>query len=238
MNGNKTDATKSAIFKPGRVAQRELGLSGDALRRFADAGLLRSYRTPGGQRRYDVSSFTDAPSEETPGNRKPANVCYCRVSTRKQQADLDRQIEHMREHYPSYEIVTDVGSGLNFKRKGLQWLLERAMRGEICEVVVAHRDRLCRFAFDLVEWIFQRHGAKLVVLHTKMESLESELAEDLMSIVHVFSARSYGHRNYGKKRKKGQDQEDQTTSGDSESDRSSAPFGGDEGGAEAVDGMS
>jgi hypothetical protein len=112
------------------------------------------------------------------------NVVYCRVSSAKQSDDLQRQVEHMRAQFPGHRVITDVGSGINFKRKGLPTLLGEAQRGRVRQVVVAHRDRLCRFAFDLVEWILTQGGATLLVQHGKQD-LQHEFSEDLMAIVHV-----------------------------------------------------
>jgi predicted site-specific integrase-resolvase len=102
----------------------------------------------------------------------------------------------MRNRYPEYEIIEDIGSGLNFKRKGLISLLESANRGEVEEVVVAHKDRLCRFGFDLIEWIINRAGGQVVVLQQDDLSPESELTKDLLTILHVFSGRMHGLRGY------------------------------------------
>jgi putative resolvase len=89
--------------------------------------------------------------------------------------------------------ITDIGSGINWKRKGFQKILELAMLGELEEIVVAHRDRLCRFAFELVEFIFQKNNVRLVVLdRNDYKSGEAKLADDILSIVHVYSCR----RNY------------------------------------------
>jgi len=123
------------------------------------------------------------------------------VSSAKQKDDLERQIASLRESHPEHEVVKDIGSGINFKRKGLRSLLERSLEGGLDEVVVAHRDRLCRFAFDLIEWLFTKHGTKLVVLDQDVASpeSESEFTEDLLSIVHVFSCRYNGLRRYRKR---------------------------------------
>jgi predicted site-specific integrase-resolvase len=120
------------------------------------------------------------------------------VSSAKQKEDLHRQIAYMREHFPEHEIIQDVGSGLNFKRKGFTSLLERSCAGDVKEVVVAHKDRLARFGFDLVRWLVERNGGKLVVLGDVRQSPESELTADLLSIIHVFSCRMRGLRKYGR----------------------------------------
>lgn len=227
-------ANSTARFKPGVLAARELGIHGSTLRRYADEGKIRTFRTPGGHRRYDISEFVAGAKKDVKEETVVKNICYCRVSTQKQKEDLERQVHSMRERFPHHDIVTDIGSGLNFKRRGLQGILERAMRGEVGYLVVAYRDRLCRFAFELVEWIVRSNGGKVVVLDGEVGSLESELADDLMAIVHVFSARSYGHRKYGKKKRR-QDAEE-TGPGGGE-DGASPPFHGDVDGPEAVDGV-
>ena len=91
-----------------------------------------------------------------------------------------------------------MGSGINFKRKGLRALLERSLRGEQLEVVVAYKDRLARFGYDLLEWLFSRNGGRVVVLNQVSFSPEQELTKDLLTILHVFTCRLYGLRKYEK----------------------------------------
>jgi putative resolvase len=133
-------------------------------------------------------------------------VCYCRVSSGKQRDDLARQVSSMQERFPDYEIVTDIdiGSGLNFKRPGMRALLESHVRGDVQEIVVAHRDRLARFGSELFDLVLQVHGGKLLVLDQQSLSPEDELTRDLLSIIHVFSCRLHGLRKYGRKIKKDQ----------------------------------
>ena len=117
--------------------------------------------------------------------------------------DLKRQEDFFRQKYPSHVLVTDIGSGINWKRKGLKTILEQSMQGNISEIVVAHRDRLCRFAFDLLEHIFSINGVKLLVLNEKNgESTSKDLADDIMSIVHIYSCREMGRRRYKSKENK------------------------------------
>lgn len=184
-----------------RSARRTLGVSDESLRVWADRGLIPSVRTPGGQRRYDIQSIIgNSASASIESNATREQVCYCRVSSQGQKEDLHRQVQYMQERFPSHKIITDIGSGINFKRKGLRTLLELAHSGTISEVVVAYKDRLCRFAFELLEWIFQFNGVKLVVLHQSLESSgQAELAEDLLSIINVFNCRVNGRRKYTKK---------------------------------------
>lgn len=146
---------------------------------WARDGRISYIRTEGNQRRYDVDSYI--------GLAKPTvTVCYCRVSSKKQSADLERQIAFMRACYPDAEIVSDTGSGLNFKRRGLLAILERVHAGDKLCVVVAYRDRLARFGTELIETLLERNGGELVVLNQRDLSPEEELTADLISILTVF----------------------------------------------------
>ena len=106
------------------------------------------------------------------------------------------QVAQMRELYPDAEIVTDVAGGLNWQRKGLLSILERLHRGDKLDVVVAHRDRLARFGFELIEWLVVQNGGAVLVLNQPDASPESELTEDLLAILHTFSCRMHGLRRY------------------------------------------
>jgi predicted site-specific integrase-resolvase len=111
--------------------------------------------------------------------------------------DLSRQVEHIkRPEFTDYILIQDIGSGINFKRKGLQTILESCLRNTIGEVVVAHKDRLSRFGFDLIESIVNKAGGKITLLDVpENKSSEQELADDLLSIVHIFSCRQMGKRS-------------------------------------------
>lgn len=192
-------------FISGKGAADILGISQQSLRKFAGDGSIDVIKTPGGQRRYNVTSFLRSQHPTT--TKKTKKFIYCRVSSNGQKPHLDHQIRFLRDKFPEHELVTDVASGLNWKRPGLKRILELSMHGIVEEVVVAHRDRIARFGVELVEWILQRNGARLVVLDEKVGSKEEELVNDLISIVHVFSARAYGSRSYSKKKKTEQDRE-------------------------------
>ena len=176
---------------PSRIAARELGLHPNTLRAYADEGRIQTIRTASGQRRYDVDSYV----RESAGT---AVICYCRVSSHAQRDDLARQVAVMRELYPDAEIVQDIGGGLNFRRKGLVAILERLHRGAKLRLVVAHKDRLARFGFDLIRWQVERNGGEIVVLGGDDHSPEQELTEDILSILHTFSCRLYGLRRHRK----------------------------------------
>ncbi len=165
------------------------GVNISTLRRWDNEGKLDSIRTPGNQRRFCI--------DEGEQKNKPV-VAYARVSTHSQRDDLDRQVEFLRKKYPSAELVCEVGSGLNFKRRKFIKILERICASDISTFVVAYADRAVRFGFPLIEWLCQQNGVKVVVLNQRNLSPEAELVEDILSILHCFSARLYGLRKYQK----------------------------------------
>ena len=125
-------------------------------------------------------------------------ICYCRVSSQKQKEDLQRQINVMKEKYPTHIIISDIASGLNFKRKGLLEIINMAIKNEIEEVVISYKDRLARFGYDLIETILKEHSnAKIKILNKKEEKTkEEELTEDIISIMNVYVAKINGLRKY------------------------------------------
>jgi putative resolvase len=175
-----------------KEAAKILGVHVSSLRRWENEGKLRAIRTPGGQRRFileEVEKVAGVP-------RTVRTVCYGRVSTHSQQDDLQRQLEHLRTRYPEAEVISEVGSGLNFKRKKFLAILERIIDGDIQRLVVAHPDRLVRFGFELVKWLCTKFECELVVLNDRKLSPEQELVQDMLSIIHCFSSRLYGLRKY------------------------------------------
>lgn len=173
-----------------REAVEATGLHPNTLRKYADAKVIPVIKTPSGQRLFDIESFVGK-------SRSEAVICYARVSSKKQASDLDRQVAYLKDLYPDAEVITDIGSGLNFKRPGLKAILERSLRGDKLLVVVAHRDRLCRFGFDLVSWLLATAGGSVLVLNDEGKSSpEAELTSDLLAVIGVFSARLHGLRKY------------------------------------------
>ena len=171
------------------------------LRLWDKEGKIRTIRTSSNIRRYNIKDIQNIINNSDP-NQTKEKICYCRVSSREQVDDLDRQKDFFRNKFPTHNLVTDVGSGINWKRKGLTTILDKAMHGDISEVVVAHRDRLSRFAFELLEWIFKRNGVKLVVLNEEKDhSSDKDLTDDILSIIHVYSNRKIGKRRYKYKNK-------------------------------------
>lgn len=172
-----------------KEASKKLGIHPNTLRRWADENKIEHIRTLSNQRRYNVDGYLGI-------QREAKTICYCRVSSYKQKDDLARQVEFMHQRYPDAQIVKDIGSGISFKRKGLRCILESAIDGNKLKVVVAYRDRISRFGIDLIKWIIEKNGGELVVLKQVDLSPEQELTSDLLTILHVFSCRMHGLRNY------------------------------------------
>lgn len=199
-------------YVPSRIAAKALGVHANTLRKYANKGLINYIRTPAGQRKYDLEGYLNknivVKTGELPVKQKKTlvkqkkNYCYCRVSSKKQEEDLIRQINSLRIIYPDHEIISDYGSGISFKRTGLKTILEQSNKGLVGDVVVAYRDRLARIAFELVEFFIKINGGKIVVLNAEPISQQEEFAEDLFSIIHVFSSRHYGSRKYKNKTKR------------------------------------
>ncbi|KAJ3292273.1 hypothetical protein HK104_005403, partial [Borealophlyctis nickersoniae] len=119
------------------------------------------------------------------------------VSSKKQEKDLQRQVELLQARYPSHHVITDIGSAINFKRSSLRTLLERSRRGLVTEIVLAHRDRLCCFAFDLLSYVFKLNDTKIILVFSDLEPSTSslhKLSEDVLAINTVFICRLQGRR--------------------------------------------
>jgi predicted site-specific integrase-resolvase len=179
-----------------KEARKLLSVSIDTLRSWDKQGKINTIRTPSGFRMYSKSDIYNilGCTLDSPKKKK---VCYARVSSKKQEDDLLRQKSFFEREYPDYLLVTDIGSGINWKRKGLNRILDLAIKGDLEELVVAHKDRLSRFAFELIESIISKTGGKVVVLDRSSEKSENEeLADDILSIIHVDSCRANGKRRY------------------------------------------
>ena len=180
------------LFTPKQLSKL-FGVTTQTLTEWEREGKIKSVRTEGGHRRY-VHSVPTIPKGDSTTKKC---FIYARVSSSKQKNDLERQVALLQKEYPNFEVIQDIGSGINFKRRGLITLLEQVFGGNVSNVVVAHRDRLTRFGFDLFQFIFDRFGVSLEVLSDDdIQEPINELAKDLLSIVTVFTARYYGSRSY------------------------------------------
>ena len=201
-----------------KEASRLTGLDPQTVRKMADNSSITCYKTPSGQRRISLQSIQELCNSLVPSKEKQEvqrqNFIYGRVSSKKQMDDLSRQFEFLkRPEYADYAIVSDIASGINFKRKGLSTILDSCLQGNIGEVVIAHKDRLCRFGFELIEQIINKSGGKITILDNQdNKTSEQELTDDLLAIIHVFSCKQMGKRSY--RSRKGKDLENETLSND------------------------
>ncbi|MFS1510983.1 IS607 family transposase [Chengkuizengella sp. SCS-71B] len=125
-------------------------------------------------------------------------IGYCRVSSHKQKDDLERQIENVRTYMLAkgyqFEIISDIGSGINYNKKGLNQLIDKITNSEVEKVVILYKDRLIRFGFELIENLCDKYGTTIEIIDHTEKTEEQELVEDLIQIVTVFSCRLQGKR--------------------------------------------
>lgn len=173
---------------------KRLGVSISTLRRWDEEGRgPKSIRTRGGQRRYEVVGSKEAPS-------KRVTIAYARVSSHDQQEDLKKQQKILEMYCAakgwSYEIIADLGSGMNYRKKGLKQLIDAILDGKIERLVLTHRDRLLRFGAELIFSLCEARNVEVVLIHQgETPTFEEELARDVSEIVAIFSARLYGARS-------------------------------------------
>ena len=176
-------------------AAKMLGVSIETMRRWEASGELVPHRkTQGGTRYYDVSQLINVENNDYP------TVCYCRVSSHDQKQDLERQKELLEAYCAAKGwrslVISDLGSGMNYKKKGLQKLLEMILCRKLKRLVLTTKDRLLRFGSELVFTLCEIQGIEIVIIHQgEQPSFEEELASDVLEIITVFSARLYGSRS-------------------------------------------
>lgn len=185
--------------------RKVFSVSYPTLRKWAKERKVGFVRLPGGSRLYDAAGIDRLMGlrkcVEVSGGEGKSRILYARVSSVKQKPDLERQQQDLRTKYPNDKIISDIGSGINWSRPGFQKLLDLCVRGKVNEVVLSHKDRLCRFAFDLLEGLFRKFGIKIIIVHQNpqagdvTEGREQELAEDLLAIVNHFVAKNNGLRS-------------------------------------------
>lgn len=188
-------------YKIGEMAEK-LGVTVRTLQKWDKSGKFVAKRTPTNRRYYTEQQYLKYIGKDIKHNRKI--VAYTRVSTRNQKDDLKNQISFVQNYANAKgqiidEVVSDIGSSLNYKRKKWLDLLDEVDQNEIDIIYVAYKDRFVRFGYNYFERFCQKHGTKLISLNDKQLSPNEELVEDLVSIIHVFSCRLYGLRKYSKK---------------------------------------
>jgi putative resolvase len=196
-------------FVGGKEASQILGVHQRTLYQWEYKKLIETIRTPGGKRLYNVNKYLEDHKSNLntiikklnkDGDEK-LNICYVRVSSLSQSDDLKRQKEMMKNKYPDYEIIEDIGSGLNLNKRGIKRIIKLGIEGKINEVVVAYRDRLTRFGYELIEEIIKDYSDGKITILSETEKLEpeEELVKDVMAIMNVYVAKMNGLRNYKNK---------------------------------------
>ncbi len=166
------------------------------LQDWSKIGKIECSYTSGGHRRYNLKKYLELNNlTHLLPTKESKNVIYCRVSSHDRKSDLERQIQSLKNLYPEYEVIQDIGSGINFNRKGLQKLINYAIEGTLNEVVVSYKDRLCRIGYDLLEFIIKKYSnGKITILHSESESKNEEITKDLIEIITVYSSKLHGKR--------------------------------------------
>ena len=187
-------------YVPRRKVLDTLGIHFNTLQNMVKRGDIEYIKIGSKNRGYNLSKYIRDNNILIEGKE---NICYCRVSSKKQKEDLDRQIEYMEKKYPKYRIVSDVCSGLKMNRKGLNEIIDLAIKGKINYVAVAHKDRLARFGYDMIKNIIQKYSNGQIIVDDKnIETPHEEITKDIISIMNVFVAKINGLRKYKKKAKK------------------------------------
>lgn len=179
-------------------AAKILGVSISTLRRWESDGKIFPERTNGLHRRYDLAKLK--PKSFHLSSHLQKTIAYARVSSRDQKKDLERQKELLELYCAAqgwtFELISDLGSGMNYYKKGLKRLLNEMLSEKIGRLVITHKDRLLRFGAELVFAICEAKGIEVIILNKCEEGrFEEELAKDVLEIITVFSARLYGSRS-------------------------------------------
>ena len=180
-------------------ASRELGVSVSTLRRWDKSGQLAADKTASGHRRYDISKLKPN-SYRIFKQEERKTIAYARVSGQDQKNDLERQKQVLELYCAkqgwTFDIVSDLGSGMNYQKKGLKKLLNGVINGNIGRLVITHKDRLLRFGAELVFAVCEAKNVEVVILNQGEDtSFEEDFAKDMLEIITVFSARLYGSRS-------------------------------------------
>ena len=178
-----------------------IGKSVNTLQKWDRKGILSAYRSPTNRRYYTHDQYLEYRGLKAKAQGK--TVVYARVSSPGQKPDLVNQVAALRAYCQQYEFrvdewLQDIGSGLNYKRKQFNVLMEEVELGQVRRIVIAHKDRLVRFGYGWFEAFCERHNTEIVVIDGETMSPEQELVQDLIAIITVFASRLHGLRSYKK----------------------------------------
>lgn len=178
---------------------KELGVTPEHVRTMHRTGEVIPARiSEKGTRYYSEEQLRDLKNSRTP-QREEKVVAYCRVSTKSQKDDLEKQVENVKSYMYakgySFEVITDIGSGINYKNKGLQELVTLINSNQVTKVVILHKDRLVGFGFELIQLLCDLHDVKIEIIDNSEQINEEELTDDLIEIITVFVNKLYGSRS-------------------------------------------
>jgi predicted site-specific integrase-resolvase len=198
-------------YVSGKEASKIIGVHQRTLYQWEAKNKISVIRTPGGHRLYNVTKFLNEricnDDEECIKNIDKLdniggklNISYVRVSSLGQQDDLERQKKQLKEKYPKHIMIEDIGSGMNLNKRGIKKIIHLAIKGKINEVVVAYKDRLARFGFELIEDLIQTYSNGKITIINKKDDVEpeEELVSDVLQVMNIFVAKMNGLRKYKK----------------------------------------
>jgi predicted site-specific integrase-resolvase len=198
-------------FVGGKEASKIVGVHQRTLMNWDKKGIIETIRTPGNKRLYNISKFINekkcknsiCSNLDDLNKQTNLKLCYIRVSSKNQEDDLKRQKMMMENNYPNHIIIEEIGSGLNLNKKGIKKIIHLAIEGKVKELVVAYKDRLTRFGFELIEELITKYSnGKIIIVNEKGKiEPEEELVKDMMSIMNVYVAKMNGLRKYNKLKK-------------------------------------
>ena len=184
---------------------KETGISISTLRRWDKENIYKpTFVTEGGTRYYSEDQLNTIIYGSSEINKSKKIIGYCRVSSQKQKDDLERQVDNVKTYMLakgySFEIITDIGSGINYNKKGLNKLLDMVSNNQVDKIVIMYKDRLVRFGYELLENICMKHNTTIEIIDNTERTEEQELVEDLIQIITLFSCRLQGKRAHKSKK--------------------------------------
>jgi putative resolvase len=198
--------SKTVKYVNTKAAVEILGVHRRTLYLWEKKGKIDTIRSAGGKRLYNVGKYIKTQKSVNDVNYlggdevvdERINVSYVRVSSKTQSDDLARQIKMVIKAYPDNKIIKDIGSGLNYNKPGLKKLIELAIDGKIKTLVIAHKDRLVRFGYEMIESLIKTYsGGKIIIINKKEDvTKEQEMVEDILQIMNVYVAKMNRMRKY------------------------------------------
>jgi predicted site-specific integrase-resolvase len=195
-------------YVSGKKAEEFLGVHQKTLYSWDKKGIIETIRTPGNKRMYNVEKYLRVNNLYKKSNAEDLNeiekkegklkLSYVRVSSLGQKDDLERQKFLVKLKYPDHIIIEDIGSGINLNKSGIRKIIKLAISGKIDELVIAYKDRLARFGYELIEDLIKEYSNGKIIIINKKDNREpeEELAFDVLQIMNVFVAKMNGLRKY------------------------------------------